>query len=206
MWSYSGRLKISRLLVAAFCLTGGVLGYVLSLTDLPHHQVMITLESSLPAETQLFYDTGKGFNENESLRKVIYQANTPVTLDFDISGRNLYGLRFDPSRSSAKIKIHEIIIQYQGEKPFSVPLDSLKAAKDIKSLYFDGKMLTAETAEMVEDPILLLTQIGPGPHASKLRVLLFILTGAIISLLIAFFVGWVYRNCLNSTESLGGQI
>jgi hypothetical protein len=190
----------------AFCLTGGVLGYILSQADSPYHQVMITLESSMPAETQLFYDTGKEFNENDSLKKIIYQTNALVTLDFDLSGRNLYGLRFDPSRSPAKIKIHEIIIQYQGEKAFSVPLDSLRAAKDIKWLDFDGKALTVETTEAAEDPILLLTRIGPAPHTSKLRILMYILAGAIISLLIAFFVLWVYRSSLNSTESLGGQI
>lgn len=206
MWSYLGLHKKSCFLFAAFCLTGGVLGYVLSQMDHPYHQVMITLESSIPAETQLFYNTGKGFNENDSIKKVIYRANALVTLNFDLSGWKLYGLRFDPSRSPAKIKIHEISIQYQGENPFSVPLDSLNAVKDINTLHFDGKMLTVETTEAAEDPILLLTRIGPAPHASKLRVLLFILAGAIISLVIAFFVLWVYRSSLNSTESLGGQI
>lgn len=178
------------------------MGYVLSQTDLPHHQVMITLESSLPAEAQLFYNTGKGFSENDSLKKIIYKANTPVTLDFDISGRSLYGFRFDPSRSPAKIKIHDIIIKYRGEKPFSVPLDSLKAVKDIKTLHFDGKMLSVETTEAAEDPILYLTRIGPVPHPSKLRVLIYILAGAIISMLIALFAGWVYRNCIDGKETI----
>lgn len=157
----------------------------------------------MPAETQLFYNTGKEFNENESLKKVIYQTNTPVTLDFDISGRTLHGLRFDPSRSPAKIKIHEIIIQYHAEKPFSVPLDSLKAVKDIKSLHFDGKILTVDTEEAVEDPILLLTRIGPAPHTSKLRILVYILAGVIISLAIASFIAWVYQNCMNGKEATG---
>lgn len=191
----------SYLFLFILCLTGGISGFFIGQADSPYHQVMITLESSVPAETQFFYDTGKGFNENDSLKKLIYHANAPVTLDFDLSGPNLYGLRFDPSRSPAKIKIYEIILKYQGENPFSAPLDSLKAVKDIKTLHFDGKMLSVETAEVVEDPILLLTRIGPAPHNSKLRVLMHILAGAIISLLIAFFVVWVYRNCMNSTKS-----
>jgi len=202
MWSYSGLHKNNCFLFTLFCLTGGVLGYVLSWTDHPYHQVTITLESSIPAETQLFYNTGKGFNENDSLRKVIYQANALVTLNFDLSERNLYGLRFDPGLSPVKIKIHEIILKYRAEKPFTVPLDSLTAEKDIKSLHFDGKTLSVETTEAAVDPILLLTRIGPAPHTSKLRILMYILTGAIISLLIACFIFWIYRNCMDGKETL----
>lgn len=192
----------SYLLFLVFVLTGGILGYYISQTNYPFHQVIITIESSTPVETQLFYDTGKGFNENDSIWKVIYQKDMPVTLYFDISCRDLFGLRFDPSRSFAKIKIHEIILKYQGEKPFSVPLDSLKAVNDIKSIHFDGKALSVETTEAVQDPILHLGQIGPAPHAFKLRELMFILAGALLSLVAAFFVAWVYRNCMNGKETV----
>jgi hypothetical protein len=188
-----------------FVLTGGILGYFISQANHSFHQVMITIESSMPVETQLFYDTGRGFNENESIRKVIYQENVLVTLQFDLSGPNLYGLRFDPSRSAAKMKIHEIILKYQDEKPFTVPLDSLTAAKDIKSLHYDGTTLTMETKEAAQDPILYLSKIGPAPHPSMTRAILFILWGAFIALGVAFFILWVYRNSLNS-KRLGGQI
>jgi hypothetical protein len=185
-----------------FLLIGGVSGYVLSRTDNLQHQVLITLESSTPVETQLFYDTGKGFNENDSIRKVIYQANALVTLHFDFSGRNLYGLRFDPSGSAAKIKIHEIILKYQGERPFTVSLDYLTAAKDIKSLHYDGRTATVETAEAAQDPILYLSRIGPVPRLTLYKIIARILTGAAIALGIAFFIVWVYRNCLNGKETV----
>lgn len=203
MWSYSGFHKEYILLFTAFCLTGGVLGYILSQTDHRYHQVMITLESSRPVETQLFYDTGTGFNERESIKKVIYQANAPVTLHFDFSGRNLYGLRFDPSRSHDTVKIHQIVLKYQGEKPFAVPLDSLTAAKDIKSLHDDGTTLTVETTEAAEDPILYLSRIGPAPRLTLYKIIARILTGAAIALGIAFLIVWVYRNCLNGKETVG---
>lgn len=205
MWSYSGFHKEYLLLFTVFCLAGGVLGYILSQADHPYHQAMITLESPMPLETQLFYDIGRGFNENDSIRKVIYQANALVTLHFDLSGRNLYGLRFDPSRSATKIKIHEIILKYHDEKPFTVPLDSLTAAKDIKSLHYDGTTLTMETTEAAQDPILYLNRIGPAPHPSMTGAILFILLGAFIALGVAFFILWVYRNSLNS-KRLRGQI
>lgn len=184
----------SHLLFAILCLTGGILGYFISQADYSCCQVTMTIESSKPVETQLFYDTGKGFNENDSIKKVIYEANVPVILDFSLSGREFPGLRFDPSRSPAKIKIHEIILQYQKEKPFTVPLDSLTVVKDIKSLYYDRQTVTVETAEAAQDPVLYLSRIGPAPHASTLRTLLFIVAGAFTALGVAFFVVCVYRN------------
>jgi hypothetical protein len=183
-----------RILLAACCLAGGALGYLLSGTGDSHHQVIFTLESSVSTETQLFYDVGRGFNENDSIKKVVYQANTPVVLDFELSGPNLAGLRFDPSRSPAKIKIHEILLLYQDEKSFAVPLDSLTAAKDIQSLRYDGRMLILETVDAAQDPILYLTQLGPAPRVTLLRITARILAGAVIALGMAFFVVWVYRS------------
>jgi hypothetical protein len=180
-------------------LTGGILGYFISYANPPFHQVIITIESSIPLEAQLFYDIGKGFNENDSGRKVIYQTDTAVVLDFSLTGPNLYGLRFDPSRSPGKVIIHEIIIKYQKEKPFTVPLDSLTAANDIKSLHYNGKTMTVETTETAVDPILYLTRLGPAPRLTPL-IIQRILTGAVIAYVIAFLIVWVYRNGLNSNE------
>lgn len=181
-------------------LTGGVLGYFISQANPPFHQVIITIESSIPLETQLFYDTGKGFNENDSIRKVVYQANVPVVLDFELSGPNLYGLRFDPSRSPAKIKIHEIILKYHKEEPYTVPLDSLTASNDIQSLHYNGKTVTVETTEAAEDPSLYLNRRGPAPHMTLITIIAWILAGAVSASGIAFSVVWVYRNALNSIE------
>lgn len=192
----------SYLLFFVFVLTGGILGYLISQANHPFHQVIITIESSIPLETQLFYDIGKGFNENDSSRKVIYQTDTAVVLDFSLTGHNLYGLRFDPSRSPGKIKIHEIIIKYQKEKPFSVPLDSLTASNDIKSLHYNGKTITIETTDAAADPILYLTRLGPAPRLTPLIIIRRILTGAVIALGIAFFIVWIYRSCLNGKEAV----
>ncbi len=164
------------------------------------HELIMTLESSVPVETQFFYDTGRGFNEKESDRKVIYRAGVPVTLYFELSGVKIRALRFDPSRSQATIRIQEIILKYHGEEPFRVPLDSLIPVKDIRSLRFDGNILTVETAEGQEDPILQFTRIGPAPRLTPFKIMTAVLAGAFVALGIAFIVIWVYRYSLNSEE------
>ena len=185
-----------------FCLTGGILGFFVSQADPPYHQIMMRIESSRSVETQLFYDAGKGFNENESIKQVVYQTNIPVMLDFSFPGRNIHALRFDPNRSAAKIIIHEIILKYQGEKPFTVPLDSLTTVNDIKSLYYDGRALTVETTEAAQDPILYLSRIGPAPRLTPFKIITWIFSGATIALGVAFLIVWVYRNCMNGEETV----
>ena len=54
-----------------FSMAGGVGGYFLSGTDNVPHQVLITLESSVPIETQLYYDSGRGFNEGDSINQIV---------------------------------------------------------------------------------------------------------------------------------------
>ncbi|MGD1151734.1 MAG: hypothetical protein ABR911_02480 [Syntrophales bacterium] len=192
----------SYLFLFILCLTGGILGFFVSQADPPYHRVTMKIESSKPVETQLFYDTGKGFNENDSIKQVVYQTNIPVILDFSFPGRNIRALRFDPSRAPAQMKIYDITIRYRGEQPFRVPLNSLLPSRDIVSLQNDGNSLTLETTVTAEDPILLLTRIGPAPHTSKLRILMYILAGVVIALGIAFFFGWVYRNGLDEKDLL----
>jgi hypothetical protein len=200
MWSYTGFLRRAHFSIIALCLAGGIGGYLWIHGESIYHEVVMTLESSVPVETQLFYDTGRGFNEKESDRKVIYQAGVPVTLYFELAGVNIRALRFDPSRSQATIRIHEIILKYHGAEPFKVPLDSLSPVKDIRSLRYDGKVLTVETAEGGEDPILGLTRIGPAPRLTPFKIMTAVLAGVFVALGVAFIVVWVYRYSLNSEE------
>lgn len=187
----------SRPLIVA-CLTavliGGTLGYWVSQDNLASHQVFLKIESSIPSEVQLFYDAGKGFNERDSDNCIIYKADEAVVLDFELTGDTIRGLRFDPSRSPARIKIHEILLKYHDEPPFIVPLDSLKAARDVRKLHFDGDRLIVETTEAANDPILYLTNIGPAPRASISNTVFNVGIGSLIALGVAFFTCWVYRS------------
>ncbi len=193
------RIAPSTLIVLLVCcLAGGAGGYFLSGTNNVQHHVLVTLESSVPIETQLYYDSGKGFNEGESVTQPVYRANLPVTLSFDIPSPTIKNLRFDPGRSHARVKIFEIMIHYhKGGAPFTVPLESLMAARDIQSLQYDGRALNVVTAETAQDPILLLGRIGQAPESSITKAVLFAIGGVFAAFGIAFFIRWVYRNSLD---------
>jgi hypothetical protein len=180
------------------CLAGGSIGYVIGHINLPYHQGKMKIVASEPVETQLFYDTGRGFNEEESVKQVVYQAGVPVILDFSFPGRTICAIRFDPGKKPVQMEIHDIMLQYRGEPPFRVPLDSLVPSNDILSLEYDGLVLTIKTTAAANDPIVLLKRIGPAPHSSLLRNLIHILAGAGIALGVAFFSVWVYRMASSS--------
>lgn len=195
------KIGLSAFLVLSIFTVGGVGGYFLSGPKNAQLQVLISLESSVPIETQLYYDSGRGFNEGDSIKQTVYQENLPVTLSFEIPGQTLKNLRFDPGRSHAKIKIFEILIQNNRKRMrFAVPLDSLTAARAIKSLQYDGKAVLVETTAAAQDPILLLGRIGKAPESSILKTMLFSLGGAFAALAVALFLLWVYRNSFDSKE------
>lgn len=195
------RKASSCLLMAIMLMVGGASGYILGQAEPYHHQARITLESSTPVEAQFFYDTGRGFNENESIRQTVYRENAPSTLNFEFDRKKITGLRFDPAGSPARIRIHGIVITYHREKPFAVPLDTLSAARDIQSLHYDGQTLNVETTGTAQDPILHLSRIGPAPMPSLFRTLSHIAAGAAIALGLALFILWVYRNSFNPKDS-----
>lgn len=191
----------SLILLAVCCIAGGALGYVLGGLGDSQHQAQITLESSTPVEAQFFYDTGRGFNENESIRQTVYRENAPATLNFEFDGKKITGLRFDPAGSPARLRVHGIVITYHREKPFSVPLDTLSAERDIQSLHYDGQTLNVETTETAQDPILHLSRIGPAPRPSIIKIFIHIAAGAAIALGLAFFILCVYRNSFGPKDS-----
>ena len=189
---------LRKLVYAILCLTGGLAGYWVEKTSVPYHQMTMNILSSALVETQLFYDTGQGFNERESISQVVYSTDTPVALNFAFSGHTICGLRFDPGKNQVTMKIQDIVIHYHGKLPFRVPLDSLVPVRDIPFHQYDGRTLTIQTDSTAEDPMTLLRQIGPAPHSALMGSIAHTLAGATIALGIAFFFVWVYRNTSNN--------
>ncbi|HUL52964.1 MAG TPA: hypothetical protein VLT83_06085 [Opitutaceae bacterium] len=113
-----------------------------------------------PYIAQLFWDTGRGFNGDESLRRN-YEANTLYqTLRFDLPDlakrhESLRALRFDPFDAAGTIRIFGIRVVDQGRRTrLRLPPDCLQAERDIASLEVQDQQILIRTTPTARDPIL----------------------------------------------------
>ncbi len=77
---------------------------------LRHHSTTITvvLSSDTPPDMyQIFFDTGNGFHEGESI-KLFYEAGKRNQLDFTLPRKRFTGFRIDPGTQESLIKINQI--------------------------------------------------------------------------------------------------
>ncbi|MEO6569236.1 MAG: hypothetical protein ABIO94_10785 [Opitutaceae bacterium] len=125
----------------------------------PGLQLEMDVRIDHPAYAQLFWDAGRGFNENDSVRKD-YEVHTYLqTLRFPLPSAPLKQLRFDPLDGEAQIDIREIRIVDTGNRTrLTVPLDSLVFHQDILThvVHRDTmETLEVKTQPGRKDPILL---------------------------------------------------
>lgn len=151
----------------------------------------VTVESDRPVETQLFYDTGRDFNEAESRRAVVYQQGRAVTLSFLLPGDKLQRLRFDPARSAAAMCIRDVAFTCGGRAPFIIPLKKLIPQRGIRSPRQEGGRFCFETEG--DDPVLHLDEIGVRPRRWA-RPVLYSLGGGVLALVVSFSFGWLYKH------------
>jgi hypothetical protein len=121
----------------------------------PGLKLEFDLSTSSSSNTQLFWDTGAGINENQSLRRD-YEPHTGLqTVRFPLPSTPLRGLRFDPRDGVGELKIRGIRIVDAGDHTVAVlPLDGLKAEHDISQLEVKDDVLTVATSANATDPIL----------------------------------------------------
>lgn len=105
--------------------------------------------------SQLYWDTGKGFNEKES-RRIEFDANTKSqTLHFPLPDRKLVALRFDPLLATGRIEVHSIHLIDTGRGVrIALPMNTLEPVQSIAQITCEGDKLLVETTSNANDPIL----------------------------------------------------
>jgi hypothetical protein len=122
----------------------------------PTLRLEIDLAVSRPIAAQLFWDTGHGFNEDESLRRT-YEPNSNVqTLLFDLPlGRPIRALRFDPFDAAGEIRLVEIrVMDSAWHTRLRLPVSVLRATNEIASIEAQGDQVVIRTTPGATDPIL----------------------------------------------------
>jgi hypothetical protein len=118
----------------------------------------IDLRIDQPLAAQVFWDTGHGVNETESLRQKYEPHAALQTLRFPLPVGPIKGLRFDPLDGESHLVIRGLRIVDMVERTLAIlPLNSLQPQYQIASSKVADDMLTIETMKGAKDPILSFT-------------------------------------------------
>jgi len=114
----------------------------------------IDLVANKPADTQLFWDSGKGLNENESVRISTEPHQGLQTIRLPLPNQALRALRFDPCTTETRIDLQAIRVVDAGKRTrVALPLESLKAVRQIAESKLSDGVLHLHTLPGGEDPI-----------------------------------------------------
>ncbi|MEO5957699.1 MAG: hypothetical protein ABIR80_01130, partial [Opitutaceae bacterium] len=119
----------------------------------PFH-LEVVLASSKADLAQVFYDTGRGYNENDSSTLPVAAGEDPQRLRFSIAEGTFNGLRFDPLTGDGVLRVWSLAITgSRGEVVRAVPLEGLKPFSRIDTIEIRDGSAKIVVAPGSVDPI-----------------------------------------------------
>lgn len=131
----------------------------------------ITLTSTSAGTTQLFWDLGRGYNENDSSRQPLKIEPKPVVYRYMMPMGDFKALRFDPIDGGGAFDLsHAQIVDLRGRVQYKFSPADFKAVSEITPLEIRGDTLHVQTTADARDPILEITLKKPVHLASNGRI------------------------------------
>jgi len=128
----------------------------------------ITLTSTSPGTTQVFWDLGRGYNENDSSRQPLKIEPKPVVYRYMMPMGDIKHLRFDPVDGVGIFNLsHAQIVDFHGKVIRTFPPADFKPFSDIARTEIHGDTLFVETKPGGNDPVFELTLHTPLHLASN---------------------------------------
>ncbi|MBP6507568.1 MAG: hypothetical protein KA257_08375 [Opitutaceae bacterium] len=122
----------------------------------------VTLTSTSPGTTQLFWDFGGGYGENNSSRQPLRIEPKPVVYRFMMPMGAIKALRFDPIDGAGFFRYaHAQIVDYRGRVVHQFAPTDFKAVSQIASLEIHGDAVQVQTTLDASDPVLELRLTEP---------------------------------------------
>ncbi|MEN8198937.1 MAG: hypothetical protein ABFR63_02575 [Thermodesulfobacteriota bacterium] len=159
------------------------------------YSVSVVLEADQEAALELYYDTGRGFDEKDHQEMLIAPAGEKIKYEFTIPvWREFSKFRIDPVGGGVKMKIHSVeVSSLDGSFTHSVDLEAVSPLQQITNGHWNGSSYSFETAAEAPDPILLVEAISD-PHVQREErswsIYAFWLLGG---LLVVMTINWIYR-------------
>jgi SAM-dependent methyltransferase len=123
-----------------------------SLRKVHPHSLRVSFHASSGGLAQLYYDTGKGFNEEESVIKEYSVKGDRVDLEFSFPRVQVKGLRFDPLMGPVNIKIYNMELLLAGDEENAIRLDSFQPGRNIRRSGIKDGHFFAESKSKTNDP------------------------------------------------------
>ncbi len=144
--------------ISAALLFGLVLATAFSLwprTPKPAFYFEVTIRSSLAGIAQLYYDTGSGIRELDSVRLPTEGGNRDVAYKFPLPGGTYSLLRFDPTDRPGNIMVLSAlrIVTGTGQLVRVIEPNQVKASQQIERLELAPDSVSLATAPTAGDPI-----------------------------------------------------
>ncbi len=115
----------------------------------------VTLTSTSPGTTQLFWDLGRGYGENDSSRQPLKIEPAPVVYRYMMPMGDIKSLRLDPIDGVGTFTLsHAEIVNYRGQIVHSFLPADFKAFSQIARLEVQGDTLVVQTTPDARDPVL----------------------------------------------------
>jgi hypothetical protein len=120
-----------------------------------HFEAKVT--SSVDGIVQVFYNTGRNFNEGDSATAPISARQPPAVLSFPLDASAISGIRFDPINAPGTATVSDVRIRRpDGSVLKEFQPEAFTAVNDIARTSIDGGTLTIETKPGANDPYLFL--------------------------------------------------
>ena len=146
------RMKILLLIICSVLISGGM-GYK-DYSQWKQFYFVIEMESSAGGISQIFFDTGQGSRQQDSsslqLRLGFQKYLFPIP-------ESIKSIRFDPIKATSIVSIKNAGIENGvGDKLKIFPVQSFKAIQQINKMDVNEGVLTIQTAEKANDPIIVI--------------------------------------------------
>jgi hypothetical protein len=196
---------ISRIAIIIFSLCAllvvGIIVYT-EFRDVNQLYFVVDMESSLQGASQVFYDVGHGYNEQDSHVIPLCKKKSKKYI-FPLCATEIKSIRFDPINASAVVRIKDAQVENkQGDIIKKFLLRDFKPMQQIDRMKFYNGTLVIYTVENADDPIIQLENSSiksQGRWTNYIAKRWLILIGyALLSLLVLIglynFVIFVARN------------
>ena len=151
---------IRNFVIAGVVFLGGIIGiYATGIFVGPHHyELQVLMASSVADTAQVFYDLGKGYNEEDSSVSSLIPSSAARTYRFKLPTRTIYSLRFDVLSHEGRVAIRSgAIVNEHGTPVRSFVADDFTPQQHLRIVERTPSALTLETAQppagQVLDPV-----------------------------------------------------